>query len=143
MQMLLSKLQACWVKEEVVKPQHEHARLPVVALDGSADNYDLLERVVDLVEWTLLLSELLGIGDVVGGLQVDAFAASVAHEVDLQLPAPGLPIPVTLTYLHHAHIHHIATAAQLIIYGVFHEVRLLYLAKTQSRVAQEIGRAHV
>ena len=54
MQMLLSKLQACRVEEEVVKPQHEHDRLPVVALDGSADNDDLLERVVDLVEWTLL-----------------------------------------------------------------------------------------
>ena len=92
MQMLLSKLQACRVEEEVVKPQHEHACLPIVALDGSADNDDLLERVVDLVEWTLLLSELLGIGDVVGGLQVDVFAASVAHEVDLQLPALGLPI---------------------------------------------------
>lgn len=50
--MLLSKLQACRVEEEVVRPQHEHARLPVVALDGSADNDDLLERVVDLVEWT-------------------------------------------------------------------------------------------
>jgi hypothetical protein len=68
MQTLLSKLQACRVEEEVVKPQHEHARLPVEALDEPADNDDLLERVVDLVEWTLLLGELLGIEDVVGGL---------------------------------------------------------------------------
>lgn len=48
--MLLSKLQACRVEEEVVRPQHEHARLPVEALDGPADNDDLLERDVDLVE---------------------------------------------------------------------------------------------
>lgn len=114
--MLLSKLQACRVEEEVVKPQYEHARLPVVALDGPADNDDLPERVIDLVERALLLGELLGIGDVVGGLQVDALAAPVAHEVDLLLPAPGLPIPVTPIYLHHAPIHHIATAAQLVIY---------------------------
>lgn len=113
------------MQQEVVHAHGEHV----------AHEDDLLEAAVDAVEGGLPLGDLLGRGHLVGGLEVDAVAPEVCHEVGLELLADALALDGRAPP-HHAHVDGVAAHAQHVVDGALYGAAHLDLVESEVSVAQ-------
>ena len=97
---------------------------------------DFLERVVHLGQRSLLILPFLLVIHAEGRLDIVAFAALVAHKVNLQLGAHLLAVLVTRDYWHYTYIDVEATNQQLVVYDILHQVGLFVLTEIDTGIAQ-------
>lgn len=137
---MVSFLQTFRIQQKIKHVHDEHAVVVVMRCGGVFRDDDFLEEVARQEERSLFLLFLLRIRHRERRLDVAAFRAFVADEINLELAAGAVPVRIFKILSDDADIDAPSANLEFVEDDVLHRVRLFNLAEIEACIAQaEIG----